>query len=64
MMSMSHISVCIVDDHTLFRNGLRLLLNASSEVQVIAEAENGREYLRMLEKTIPDVTLMDIEMPE
>ncbi|HQH41004.1 MAG TPA: response regulator transcription factor [Bacteroidales bacterium] len=60
---MSPISVCIVDDHTLFRNGLRLLLNASSEVQVIAEAENGREYLRMLEKTIPDVTLMDIEMP-
>jgi len=61
---MSPISVCIVDDHTLFRNGLRLLLNASSEVQVIAEAENGREYLRMLEKTIPDITLMDIEMPE
>lgn len=61
---MAPISVCIVDDHTLFRNGLRLLLNASSEVRVIAEAGNGQEYLRLLEETLPDVTLMDIEMPE
>jgi len=61
---MTPISVCIVDDHTLFRNGLRLLLNASSEVQVIAEAGNGQEYLRLLQETVPDVTLMDIEMPE
>ncbi len=61
---MAPISVCIVDDHTLFRNGLRLLLNASSEVRVIAEAGNGQEYLRVLEETLPDVTLMDIEMPE
>ncbi|NLI24025.1 MAG: response regulator transcription factor [Bacteroidales bacterium] len=60
---MTPISVCIVDDHTLFRNGLRLLLNASSEVRVIAEAGNGQEYLRLLKDTVPDVTLMDIEMP-
>jgi DNA-binding NarL/FixJ family response regulator len=60
---MTPISVCIVDDHTLFRNGLRLLLNASSEVRVVAEAGNGQEYLRLLKDTVPDVTLMDIEMP-
>jgi len=60
---MTPISVCIVDDHTLFRNGLRLLLNASPEVRVIAEAGNGQEYLRLLKDTVPDVTLMDIEMP-
>lgn len=60
---MTPISVCIVDDHTLFRNGLRLLLNASSEVRVVAEAGNGQEYLRLLKDTVPNVTLMDIEMP-
>lgn len=61
---MAPISVCIVDDHTLFRNGLRLLLNASNEVNVIAELGNGKEYLHLLKNTVPDVTLMDIEMPE
>ncbi|MFV0365507.1 MAG: response regulator [Mangrovibacterium sp.] len=55
--------VILVDDHTLFRNGLRILLDASGEYEVIAEASNGQEFLNLLTKELPDVVLLDIEMP-
>lgn len=54
----------IVDDHALFRNGLKLLLNAFDNFKVVAEASNGLEFLETI-KVIPvDVVLLDIEMPE
>ncbi len=56
--------VMLVDDHTLFRNGLRLLLDASDRYEVVGEASNGVEFLRLLEKVSPDVVLLDIEMPK
>jgi len=55
--------VMIVDDHTLFRNGLRILLNNLENYQVVAEAANGKEFLQMIEKVTPDLVLMDISMP-
>jgi DNA-binding NarL/FixJ family response regulator len=57
------IRVVIVDDHTLFRNGLKLLLNSSQQIQVIGEAANGLEFLDMLKRIQPDIVLMDIAMP-
>ncbi|MFV0554351.1 MAG: response regulator [Mangrovibacterium sp.] len=56
-------TVILVDDHTLFRNGLRILLDASGDYEVIAEAANGQEFLAQLTHQIPDVVLLDIEMP-
>ncbi|MBP8959993.1 MAG: response regulator transcription factor [Bacteroidales bacterium] len=61
---MNKIKIIIVDDHQLFRNGLRLLLEASPELEIIGEASNGREFLSIISKTDPDIVLMDINMPE
>ncbi len=55
--------IIIVDDHTLFRNGLRILLNNLENYHVIAEAANGKLFLDLLEKEVPDIVLMDINMP-
>jgi DNA-binding NarL/FixJ family response regulator len=53
----------LVDDHTLFRNGLRILLNNIDKYEVTGEAGNGEEFLNLLEKERPDIVLLDIEMP-
>jgi DNA-binding NarL/FixJ family response regulator len=55
--------VIIVDDHTLFRNGLRILLNTLEDYQVVAEAANGKQFLDLLEIDMPDLVLLDINMP-
>ena len=62
---MNSCKIIIVDDHHLFRNGLKLLLNGIENFKVINEAENGIELLEILSKDgIPDVILLDIEMPK
>ncbi len=53
----------VVDDHTLFRNGLRILLDGIEGFSVIGEASDGEELLAMLPTLHPDVILLDIEMP-
>jgi len=63
MSNQSKRKVIIVDDHTLFRNGLRILLNNMENYHVIGEAANGKQFLDLLEKGIPDLVLMDISMP-
>ncbi|MFY9151612.1 MAG: response regulator transcription factor [Prolixibacteraceae bacterium] len=55
--------VIIVDDHTLFRNGLRILINNMEDYQVVAEAANGKQFLEQLQNELPDLVLMDISMP-
>ena len=60
---MSAIRVLLVDDHKLFRAGIRSLLQTVSGVEVVAEAGDGREGLRLIEAHRPDVVLMDIMMP-
>jgi DNA-binding NarL/FixJ family response regulator len=61
---MDKIRIIITDDHQLFRNGLKILLNAFPEFEVTGEASNGEEFLRILKETPADVVLMDINMPE
>jgi DNA-binding NarL/FixJ family response regulator len=60
---MSTIRALLVDDHKLFRAGIRSLLQTVSGVEVVAEAGDGREALRLIETHRPDVVLMDIMMP-
>ena len=57
-------TLLIVDDHALFRNGLKLLLENEFPGVVISEASNGREFLDMLPGMQPDTVLMDINMPD
>jgi len=59
----SPIRVLLVDDHAILREGIRYLLSASGEVEVIGEAQDGLEALEMVEKLRPDAVLMDIAMP-
>jgi DNA-binding NarL/FixJ family response regulator len=54
----------LADDHTLFRAGLRALLRALDDIEVVAEGADGREALRLIAAHRPDVALMDIMMPE
>lgn len=57
------IRVFIVDDHEIFRNGLKMVLNRSDRITVVGEAGNGSEFLELYPERKPDVVLMDIEMP-
>lgn len=58
------IRVLVVDDHALVRKGIRALLETESDIEVIGEAEDGREAQQQFATLRPDVTLMDILMPE
>jgi DNA-binding NarL/FixJ family response regulator len=60
---MSTIRVLLVDDHRLFREGLRTLLSLAPDVEVVAEAGDGEEALRLAPIVKPDVVLMDLKMP-
>ena len=60
---MKKIRVLLVDDHTIFRKGLRKLLRADKQITIIGEACNGREAVKIAQELSPDVIIMDIEMP-
>lgn len=57
------IRILIADDHTIFRSGLRLLLDSEPDMEVVGEAQDGKQAIEMAEKNTPDVVLMDIGMP-
>jgi DNA-binding NarL/FixJ family response regulator len=59
---MTNTRLLLADDHTLVRGGIRALLNQIDGVQVVAEANDGREALELIEKLHPDIVLMDIAM--
>jgi DNA-binding NarL/FixJ family response regulator len=59
----SKIKIIIVDDHDMFRAGVKVLLGKSQKVEFIGEASNGKEFLSLIENIKPDVVLMDISMP-
>jgi DNA-binding NarL/FixJ family response regulator len=61
---MKPIRILIADDHQLFREGLASLLNAADETDVVGEAGTGAEAIAQTERTLPDVVLMDIQMPD
>jgi len=61
---MEPIKILIADDHCMVREGLKQLLELDGDIQVIGEAGDGISCLRMLEELRPDVTLLDINMPQ
>jgi two-component system, NarL family, nitrate/nitrite response regulator NarL len=58
------IRILVADDHAIFRDGLRKLLEVSDDVQIVGEASNGNECVKMLAKFKPDILLLDLRMPE
>jgi two-component system response regulator NreC len=58
------IRIIVADDHQIVRQGLRLLLEAEPDMEVIAEADNGRKVLKKAQELLPDVIIMDLSMPE
>ncbi len=57
------ISVLICDDHALFREGVKTILNAQPDIDVVGEAGDGKEAVELAAQLAPDVVLMDISMP-
>ncbi|WP_051718341.1 response regulator [Hymenobacter sp. IS2118] len=55
--------ILLADDHTILRDGIRALLSADADLEVVGEASNGTEILAILETTPVDVVLMDVQMP-
>jgi DNA-binding NarL/FixJ family response regulator len=60
----NRIRIFLVDDHDMFRDGVKLLLSSDNLAEVVAEARNGKEFLEKVGMVNPDVVLMDISMPE
>lgn len=57
------IRIVIADDHEIFRDGFKLMMKKQSEIEIVAEAENGRELLELTMAHLPDVVVTDIKMP-
>jgi len=53
----------LVDDHAIIRQGLRSLLEKQPDIEVVAEAEDGRKALELVRKVLPDIVVMDVSMP-
>jgi len=60
---MKRIAVLLVDDHTIVRQGLRLLIEADGDIEIVGEAKTGREAVQMTRDLRPEIIVMDIAMP-
>lgn len=58
------ITVFLADDHTVVREGLRLLLESEDDIKVVGDASNGRDAVRQVMRLCPDVVILDMAMPE
>jgi DNA-binding NarL/FixJ family response regulator len=63
-MKPSRIRVIIADDHPLFRDGLRAMFESEPDIELVAEAATGLEAVALAGRLLPDVALMDIQMPD
>ena len=62
-MASTPIKIMLVDDHLLFREGISSLLKRDDRFEILSEADDGKAALAMIEKSFPDVVLMDVKMP-
>jgi DNA-binding NarL/FixJ family response regulator len=60
---MEKIRVVLAEDHTVVRQGLRALIVAEGDIEIVGEADNGRQAVQVTKKFLPDVVVMDIAMP-
>ena len=60
----SPMRILVVDDHPVFREGVAALVSGESDMSIVAQASNGREAIQQFRAHQPDVTLMDLQMPE
>lgn len=56
--------IIIADDHKIFREGLKMVLSTIENCEVVAEAENGKDFLEIIKKIKPDIVFLDLNMPE
>jgi DNA-binding NarL/FixJ family response regulator len=61
---MHKIKIAIADDYPVYREGLQVTLSADEQLEVIIEADNGRELLEKMAVQLPDLVIMDYKMPE
>jgi two-component system response regulator NreC len=61
---MTQIRILVAEDHSIVRDGLRMLLQSEPDFVVVAEAENGREAVALASETQPDLAILDISMPD
>ncbi len=62
-MDSKKISILMIDDHSIVRNGIKMMLGTTDDIEIVAEAESAEEAQRLLHKGIFDVVLLDIELP-
>jgi len=60
----SPMRILVVDDHPVFREGVSALVNGESDMSIVAQASNGREAIQQFRTHQPDITLMDLQLPE
>ena len=60
---MAPIRLMLVDDHEIVRTGLRMMLEAEPDIEIVAEVESGEEALERVEGCLPDVVIMDVSLP-
>jgi len=60
----SNLRILLADDHEIFREGLKMLVSAQPDMEVIGEAKNGRTAVALAQQLQPDVVVMDVSMPE
>src|SRR6266576_2536217 len=61
---MSKLRILLADDHKMIREGLKMLVNSRSDMEVVGEASNGRMAITLALELRPDVVVMDVSMPE
>src|SRR3954452_14071217 len=61
---MGKLQILLADDHKVMREGLRMLINAQPDMEVVGEADNGQRTVALTQKLQPDLVVMDISMPE
>jgi DNA-binding NarL/FixJ family response regulator len=63
MVDDGRIRVVLADDHTMFRQGLKEMLSTDERIEVVGEAENGREAVALVRELKPDIAILDVQMP-